>query len=146
MEKEFAIRSSRNNLKVNKIKSNSNSRTYKTICINTNSLNADIKSVKMENIKTKKGLKILPTMKKIISQKMNKILDDKNTNIGIENQSNNAISINYIKKNDLHIENSNNPIKSLKYNTIETKINDDLENKNNEYITPLKKKFFYYYK
>ena len=146
IEKEFAIRSSRNNLKINKIKSNSNSRTYKTICINTNSLNADIKSVKMENIKTKRGLKILPTMKKIISQKMNKILDDKNTNIGIENQSNNAISINYIKKNDLHIENSNNPIKSLKYNTIETKINDDLENKNNEYITPLKKKFFYYYK
>jgi hypothetical protein len=143
IEKEFKIRSLRNNLKSNKIKSKSNSRTYKTISVNTNSLNADIKSLKMESIKPKKNLKLLPTMKKIISQKMNNILDDKNINIGIENDT---ISINYIKKNHFHIENSNNPIKSLKYNTIESKINEDLQNKNDEYITPLKKKFYYYYK
>ena len=126
LEKEFKKRSSRNNLKINKIKSNSNSysRTYKNICINKNSLNTDIKSVKMESIKPKKRLKILSTMKTIISQKMNKVLDDKNINI----------------------ENSNNPINSSKYNTNENKINDDLENKNDVYITPLKKKFFYYYK
>ena len=145
IEKEFKIRSSRNNLKLNRIKSNSNSRTYKSICINTNSLNADIKSVKMESIKPKKRLKVLSTMKKIISQKMNKILDDKNINIGIGSESSIAIATNDIKNNHFHIENSNNLIKSSKYNTIENKINDDLQNKNDEYITPLKKKFFYYY-
>ena len=146
IEKEFKIRSSRNNLKASRIKNSNNSSTYKTICINENNLNDDIKSVKMVTIKPKKHLNTLSTIKKIISQKMNKIFDDKENNIEIENKSNDKVSINYIKNNHSHIENSNNPIKSLKYNTIENKISGDSQNKNDDYITPLKRNYFNYYK
>ena len=140
-EKEFKIRSSRNDLKINRIKNNSN--TYKTICFNSNSINDDIKSIKIGSIKPKKPIKILSSVKKIISQKINKILDDRNQNICLENESNNTISIDYIKNNHFHIEKWDKSIKSSKYK-IESIINYDLKNNNNKYITPLKKKFSHY--
>jgi hypothetical protein len=122
---------SRNTFKITRNKSS----VYNPYYTNTNSINDIFESVNNNNsiTKSKKPIKILSTIRKVISQKMNNISGNTNSNNIYELESNGS----YKDMNNYRYYNDN------KYNC---RTNNNSQNKQSEYITPLKKKFYYYYK
>ena len=122
---------SRNTFKITRNKSS----VYNPYHTNLNSINDVIETVNNNNnnsiTKSKKPIKILSTIRKVISQKMNNIYDNSNSNNLYESNSSFKDINNYRYYND----NNNN-----------CRTNNNSQNKQSEYITPLKKKFYYYYK
>jgi len=108
---------------------------YNPYHTNTNSINNVIETQNNNNsiTKSKKPINILSTIRKVISQKMNNISGNSNSNNLYELESNGSLKDmnNYRYYND----NKNN-----------CRTNNNSQNKQSEYITPLKKKFYYYYK
>ena len=119
---------------------------YTPFHTNTNSINTEIETLKNNNaiIKSKKPNRILSTIRKVISQNINNVSSSTNTNNIYELGSNNSFKDvnNYL----YYIENSRNDISSRKNNKYICRTNNNSINKQSEYITPLKKKFLYYYK
>ena len=104
---------------------------------NTNNINKNYIQ-KSKNIKLKRPIRVLSSIRKVISQKMNNISPNNsissNNNI---NRSNMNKSYNEYKK---HF--SNNELSNASFRKF-FKINS--QNKKEEYITPRKKKLYYYY-
>ena len=127
----FKNPNSRNTFKITRNKSS----VYNPYHTNLNSINDVIETVNNNNnnsiTKSKKPIKILSTIRKVISQKMNNIYDNSNSNNLYESNSSFKDINNYRYYND----NNNN-----------CRTNNNSQNKQSEYITPLKKKFYYYYK
>ena len=127
----FKNPNSRNTFKITRNKSS----VYNPYHTNLNSINDVIETVNNNNnnsiTKSKKPNKILSTIRKVISQKMNNIYDNSNSNNLYESNSSFKDINNYRYYND----NNNN-----------CRTNNNSQNKQSEYITPLKKKFYYYYK
>ena len=132
----------RNNLKIALNKSS----MYTPFHTNTNSMNTEIETLKNNNvvIKSKKPIRILSTIKKVISQNINNVSSNTNSNNIYEFESNNSFKeVNNLR---YYNKNSRNDISSIKYNKYVCRTNNNSQNKQVEYITPLKKKFLYYYK
>jgi len=131
IEHLFKNPNSRNTFKITRNKSS----VYNPYNTNTNSINDFIETVNNNNsvTKSKKPIKILSTIRKVISQKMNNISGNSNSNNIYELESNGS----YKDINNYRYYNDN------KYNC---RTNNNSQNKQSEYITPLKKKFYYYYK
>ena len=104
--------------------------------INTNNNN------KTRNKNTKKPLRVLSSIRKIISQKMNNIVVGNTNSTNMNNMSSNNNS-NVFKKNDFLYNNESN--KLYNYNKLVCKTHNNSKNKKSEYITPRKKKVYYYY-
>ena len=132
----------RNNLKIALNKSS----MYTPFHTNTNSMNTENETLKNNNvvIKSKKPIRILSSIRKVISQNINNVSSNTNSNNIYELESNNSFK----DANDYlyNIENSRNKISSTKYNKYPCRTNNNSKNKQSEYITPLKKKILYYYK
>jgi hypothetical protein len=117
---------------------NKNSLNY-TINTKTKSIKKDIGIIKKNELfKARHPIKLLSTIKKVISQKMNNISENSNSNFGLESDSNTTFPINTIGNNRNINGNSKNKIVK----------NCDSSNKSNngEYIYPIKKNLFYGYK
>ena len=156
-EKKDMIYYKNNNLKANSILKKSKTRNNLKIALNkssmytpfhtnTNSMNTEIETLKNNNvvIKSKKPIRILSTIKKVISQNINNVSSNTNSNNIYEFESNNSFKeVNNLR---YYNENSRNDISSIKYNKYVCRTNNNSQNKQVEYITPLKKKFLYYYK
>ena len=123
--------SNRNTFKITRNKSS----VYNPYHTNTNSINDIFETVNNNNsiTKSKKPIKILSSIRKVISQKINNISGNSNSNNIYELESNGSFK----DKNNYRYYNDN------KYNCTS---NNNSQNKQSEYITPLKKKIYYYYK
>ena len=123
--------SNRNTFKITRNKSS----VYNPYHTNTNSINDIFETVNNNNsiTKSKKPIKILSSIRKVISQKMNNISGNSNSNNIYELESNGSFK----DKNNYRYYNDN----KFNYRT-----NNNSQNKQSEYITPLKKKIYYYYK
>jgi hypothetical protein len=132
----------RNNLKITLNKSS----MYTPFHTNTNSMNTEIETLKNNNvvIKSKKPIRILSTIRKVISQNINNVSSNTNSNNIYEFTNNNSLKD--INNYRYCIENSRNDISSIKYNKYVCRTNNNSQNMKSEYITPLKKNFLYYYK
>ena len=138
-ESNIAFKSTRN-------KNNIYSPYYTNNNTNTNSINKDKDkdsySQNNKNIKLKKPTRVLSSIRKVISQKMNNISENSNSLCNINKSDS---SFKEIKKNSYINDNSNHIIIQPKNKRIVCKTNNNSQNKKSEYITPLKKKFLYYY-
>ena len=129
------IPSSKYNLKSTKNKSS----LYNTNKSSTNCRNKDIEITKKNEFFNKiKPPKLISTIKKVISQKMNN-LSETNSNFDLENDSNNSIPIN-IGNNPNNNGNSKNKIEK------NCDSNNKYKTNNDENINPIKKKLFFDYK
>ena len=141
----FIKTDSRISFKVTRNKNN----IYSPFCTNnntnTNSSNKDFCSKKSRKTKVKKPGRVLSSVRKVINQKMNN-LSPNNTNSIFKIYKNDSSSS---FKNNRYINNNlNNNFNSSKYSKVVCKTNNNSQNKISEksdYITPLKKKYFYYY-
>ena len=137
IETDFMKQSTRYNFKSLKNKCNLY-KTNKTNNTNIKSINKDFEiSKKNELFKSRQPIKLLSTIKKVISQKMNNISENSNSNFGLESDSNNAIPINIIGNNQNNNENSKNKIVKNCDSSNKNK------NNNGEYINRVKKNLFY---
>ena len=146
--KDKNIKNKNNNSKniCEKMDSFKNTRNKNNICSayytnnntnNSNSKNKENLTQNIKNSKFKKPIRVLSSIRKVISQKMNNLS---------ENSSFINSSFKEICNNRYLNENSNIEMNKSKYNNrIICKTNNNSQNKKNDYITPLKKKFFYYY-
>jgi hypothetical protein len=125
------------NHQMNKNNSNKNQEFNPFYTTNTNNINKNYIQ-KSKNRKLKRPIRVLSSIRKVISQKMNNISPNNsissNNNI---NRSNMNKSYNEYKK---HF--SNNELSNASFRKF-FKINS--QNKKEEYITPRKKKLYYYY-
>ena len=137
IETDFMKQSTRYNFKSLKNKCNLY-KTNKTHHSNIKSINKDFEiSKKNKLFKSRQPIKLLSTIKKVISQKMNNISENSNSNFGLESDSNNAIPINIIGNNQNNNENSKNKIVK------NCDSNNKNKNNNGEYINRVKKNLFY---
>ena len=146
--KDKNIKNKNNNSKniCEKMDSFKNTRNKNNICSayytnnntnNSNSKNKENLTQNIKNSKFKKPIRVLSSIRKVISQKMNNLS---------ENSSFINSSFKEICNNRYLNENSNIEMNKSKYNNrIICETNNNSQNKKNDYITPLKKKFFYYY-
>ena len=129
---------SNNNFGVAKLKNNNTYSPYYT--------NVDItekNSINKSSVKIKKPIRVLKTVEKLISNKINRIMVNTNSVFQINNNySNNSFKT---QNNRYGNESINDILKSNKQKNIKYKTNNNSQNKKSDYITPLKKKFFYYY-
>ena len=136
---------SRNSIKITRNKNNACLPYYTNNNINNaNSKNKEILTQNIKNSKFKKPIRVISSIKKVISQKMNNLSENSSFIQFNKNDSNSSFKeiCNYRYIN----ENSNIEMNKSKFNnSIICKMNNNSLNKKNEYITPLKKKLFHYY-
>ena len=94
----------------------------------------------------KKRTSVLSTVEKLVSKKINNFIPN-TTNLFQLNKNNSSNSFKLIQNNRYgnNTEMNNNLIKSKKQKINGSKTNNNSLNKISDYITPLKKKYFYYY-
>ena len=125
------------NHQMNKNNSNKNQEFNPFYTTNTNNIKKNYIQ-KSKNIKLKRPIRVLSSIRRVISQKMNNI--SPNNSIS----SNNNINISNINKsyNENKKKINNNELSNVSFRKF-FKINS--QNKKEEYITPRKKKLYYYY-
>ena len=126
---------------VTRNKNNIYSPNFTSINSNINITDKVVYTQKNKDIQFKKPIRVLSSIRKVISQKMNN-LSEMNTNSFIKNKNSSNSSLKEIKNNRNFKDNLNF---SITNNRLLCKANNSLQNKKSDYITPLKKKFFYYY-
>ena len=124
------------NYQINKNNSNKNQEFNPFYSTNTNDINKNYIQ-KSKKIKIKKPIRVLSSIRKVISQKMNNIsptnsISSNNNDISNMNKSYYKYK-NYLSNNELSFDSYRKYFKS------------NSQNKKEEYITPRKKKLFYYY-
>ena len=110
---------------------------------NTNNVNKNGNDKKTMNKNYNKQIKVLSTIRKVISQKINNMTGN-TSSINVKSlYMNNSNSSGIGNRNNfLHNEHNN---KNIKYNKLVCKTNNNSKSKKSEYITPRKKKLYYYY-
>ena len=123
--------------KINKNNSNNYQEFNPFYSTNTNDINKNFIK-KTKNIKFKKPIRVLSSIRKVISQKMNNISPSNSVSSNNNNNiSNMNKSYNECKKNF-----SNNELSNASFRKF---FKTNSHNKKEEYITPRKKKLYYYY-
>ena len=115
---------------------------YLTNSNNNNNINNN--EQKTRNKKYKKPIRVLSSIRKVISQIMNNMtVDTSNIKTKFRNNSNSSFltSKNFFLNNN----ESNNNIKEINNNKLECKTNNNSQSKKSEYITPVRKKLNIYY-
>ena len=112
---------------------------------NTNNIREKNNSKKTRNKKYNESLRVLSSIKKVISQKINNMTGNTsslNVNNLYVNNSNSSLmgNKNYFVNNE-----SNKNIKKSNYNKLVCKTKNNSKNQKSEYITPIKERFKYYY-
>ena len=134
---------SNNNFNIYKSKNNNNYSPYYSNNDITEKNSFTQTNKNKSSIKLKKPIRVLNTVQKLISNKINRIMPNTNSIFQLsKNSSSNSIKT---QNNRYGIDLINNIKKSNKQQKINTKKNNNSLNKKSDYITPLKKKFFYYY-
>ena len=136
---------SRKYFKVTRNKNNVFSPYFTNSNTNINSINKETYTKNKKNIKLKKPVRVLSSIRKVISQKINNLSEGSNSFIKF-NKSDSNSSFKEITNNRYF--NDNNTFKGIntsKYNRVICKTNNNSQNIKSNYITPLKKKYFYYY-
>jgi len=111
---------------------------------NNNNNNINNNEQKTRNKKYKKPIRVLSSIRKVISQIMNNMtVDTSNIKTKFRNNSNSSFltSKNFFLNNN----ESNNNIKEFNNNKLECKTNNNSQSKKSEYITPVRKKLNIYY-
>ena len=112
---------------------------------NANNMKNNNGSKKTRNKKFNDSVRLLSSIRKVISQKINNLTGNtssiKVNNVNIGNSNNSFIG----NKNNYPNNESNINNKLPNYSKLVCKTNNNSQNKNSEYITPIKKKFIYYY-
>ena len=112
---------------------------------NTNNIKDNNNSKKTRNKKYNESVRLLSSIRKVISQKINNLTGNGSSininNVKISNSNSSFIG----KKNNYPNKESNINNKIPNYNKLVCKTHNNSQNKNSEYITPIKEKFFYYY-
>ena len=110
---------------------------------NTNNVNKNGNDKKTMNKNYNKQIKVLSTIRKVISQKINNMTGNTSSiNVKSLNMNNSNSSGIGNRNNFLNNEHNN---KNIKYNKLVCKTNNNSKSKKSEYITPRKKKLYYYY-
>ena len=136
---------SRKYFKVTRNKNNVFSPYFTNSSTNTNSINKETYTKNNKNIKLKKPVRVLSSIRKVISQKINNLSEGSNSFIKF-NKSDSNSSFKEITNNRYFNDNNiSKGINTSKYNRVICKTNNNSQNKKSNYITPLKKKYFYYY-
>ena len=132
---------SNNNFKLIK----DNNRVYSPYYTNNNTIEKRAyNQINKNTYNAKQPTRVLTTIQKLISKKIN--ANTPNTNSVFQlNKNESSNSFKMLKNNRYGIELSNNIKKSIKQKKINCKTNNNSQNKISDYITPLKKKYFYYY-
>ena len=126
------------NNQMNKNNSNKNQEFNPFYSTNISNINKNYIQ-KSKKIKLKRPIRVLSSIRKVISQKMNNISPSNSISSNNNNISNMNKSYNEYKKYFSNIELSNVSFRKF------FKSNSQNKNKKEEYITPRKKKLFYYY-
>jgi len=132
---------SNNNFKLIK----DNNRIYSPYYTNNNTIEKRAyHQINKNTYNAKQPTRVLTTIQKLISKKIN--ANTPNTNSVFQlNKNESSNSFKMLQNNRYGIELSNNIKKSIKQKKINCKTNNNSQNKISDYITPLKKKYFYYY-
>ena len=113
---------------------------------NTNNINEKNYSKKTRNKKIHESVKVLSSIRRVISQKINNLSGNNTSLVNFTNLNlSNSNSSNLGKKNMVINNELNNNINIPMYNKLVIKSNNNSQNKKTEYITPRKKKFVFYY-
>ena len=134
---------SNNDFNLYKSKNNNNYSPYYTNFDITEKNSLTQTNKNKSSIKLKKPIRVLNTVQKLISNKINRIMP--NTNSIFHLSKNDSINSFKTQNNRYGIDLFNNLIQSNKPKKINSKSNNNSLNKKSDYITPLKKKFLYYY-
>ena len=134
---------SNNDFNIYKSKNNNNYSPYYTNFDITEKNSLTQTNKNKSSIKLKKPIRVLNTVQKLISNKINRIMP--NTNSIFHLSKNDSINSFKTQNNRYGIDLLNNLIQSNKPKKINSKSNNNSLNKKSDYITPLKKKFLYYY-
>ena len=119
--------------------------TYSQFHTNINSIEKNFYTqTNKNNFKLKKPTRVLSTVQKLISNKINRIPPITSCILQLKkNDINNSFK--QIQNNRYGNYESNNIIKYKKQKQYNSLTNNNSQNKISNYITPLKKKFYYYY-
>ena len=134
---------SQNNLNLNLIKNKNIQSSYYT---HNNTLEKNYYSqTNQKTYNAKKPTRVISTVEKIIPKKISQLTPN-STSFSKLNKNNSSTSFRLLQNNRYGIEVSNNLMKTKKQKLINSRINNNsLNNKVSDFITPLKKKYFYYY-
>jgi len=138
---ELTIIDSTNNFNIIKAKNY----TYSPFHTNINPIEKNLYTQTNKNTcKLKKPTKVLSTVPKLISNKINRVPPNTNSIFQLsKNGSNNSFK--QIQNNRYGNDSSNNKITTKIQKKFNSMTNNNSQNKISNYITPLKKKFYYYY-
>ena len=147
LKSELLDNYSSNNLQLNLIKNKDN--IYSPYYTNNNNIldkNCYYTRTSKNTNNLKKRTSVLSTVEKLVSKKLNNFIPN-TTNLFQLNKNNSSNSFKLIQNNRYgnNTEMNNNLIKSKKQKINGSKTNNNSLNKISDYITPLKKKYFYYY-
>ena len=119
--------------------------TYSPFHTNIHTIEKNIYTQTYKNTcKLKKPTKVLSTVQKLISNKISRVPPNTNSIFQLnKNESNNSFK--QIQNNRYGNDGSNNKKKSKLRKKLNSMTNNNSQNKISNYITPLKKKFYYYY-
>jgi hypothetical protein len=125
--------------------SKENNKTYSPYYTNINTLENNQQSKANQNTSyVNQPKRVLSTIQKLISKKINRVTPNIQSVFQINNNDSNK-SLKSTQNNRYGTEISTNANKSKKNKKINSKMNNNSQNKISDFITPLKKKYFYYY-
>ena len=125
--------------------SKENNKTYSPYYTNINTLENNQQSKANQNTSyVNQPKRVLSTIQKLISKKINRVTPNIQSVFQINNNDSNK-SLKSTQNNKYGTEISTNANKSKKNKKINSKMNNNSQNKISDFITPLKKKYFYYY-
>ena len=125
--------------------SKENNKTYSPYYRNINTLENNQQSKANQNTSyVNQPKRVLSTIQKLISKKINRVTPNIQSVFQINNNDSNK-SLKSTQNNRYGTEISTNANKSKKNKKINSKMNNNSQNKISDFITPLKKKYFYYY-
>ena len=136
---------SRKYFKVTRNKNNVISPYFTNSITNTNSINKETHTQNNKHSKIKKPIRVLSSIRKVISQKINNISEGSSSFLKFNKINSNSSFKEIASKRYFNDNNICKGINTSKYNKIVCKTNNNSKNKKSDYITPLKKKYFYYY-
>ena len=142
LKNQDLIRTNSNN-NFNLVKSNNN--IYSPYYSNNNTIDKkEYHIINKNTYNAKQPMRVLSTIQKLISKKINANTPSTNSIFQLnKNESSNSFKM--LQNSKYVNELSNNIKKSTKQRKINCKTNNNSQNKISDYITPLKKKYFYYY-
>ena len=125
---------------------NEKNKAYSPYYTNINTLETNQHSKTNKNTSNiTQSKRVLSTIQKLISKKINRVTPNIKSVFQINSNDNNNNSLKPMQNNRYGTDVSNHDNKPKKQKKINSKLNTSSQNKISDFITPLKKKYFYYY-